>query len=1012
MTRFADPWTAAEAEARQRQSDRRFMLTIAGIPYQFHNGESAPVQVYDATPAPDAFYTGLHCLTRLADINWRVEDAGEGPGARVVYDPQEVTLHHQPELAFDIRRYFNRQDRDDATWWAQVTATVTGADPVEIFIDQDPTGLTFPHYFFVGKQVVRATGQAVAGSGWKLTGCTRGAGDTLSRSIKADAVTGRTPLITAEPTHFDGRDATLWWQAYPGDTWRELLPGRIHGEPVVKGNAITLMFNPLPNVLDSKLSPDALATEIITSHHLFQRIGCRVEHVQHIPEDAAFSEAIDAGTLANSAQVQSLAGRTEHTKFFDIVSSGNLGTGHPRNGPIFTKRSSPPYEPISYQVAPPFDGFNTPPLTPPIAITVQDRVRNAEVAEVIQAKIADDSPGAADELIVWPGGLADAINDSEGWNRAAHTGEYGSWMRLVLNLQGPALFMLRNVPGGYINVHRYRDVQPSNPDAQVWERDAAGDWQSFEPTSRQRLPAAVWAPVTEGGESLATIQPLAASKTVTDVPQPARAFYLPREAKFITADALTVPSALGSLTVRLQAGDRVTEARVTAVAQQLDGGGSLVGYACTLDERHVLQQPLPLLVQGVNDDPIRVTPLIRAFDGTSGSLMLQIICSVEGDGVNGAYDTLITGLGVREALVDTASFLSIQDPPDVDWRPIFGDGQTVLEFFRVVGLMTSSVVDIVRSADGTARLTRISLQPSTDPPPLGALGVAQYPSSRATDVIRNVIEWSANPDPETGKPTWTWTSRDQASIAEFGARDPLKLQIPGYIPTDSASRTAVLRSLDVRVFARYGRRRRVWQVFAPTDALLRQHALAPVGVTTDKLIDQDGDFGVSNQPTQAMKLSIGLMTEGGAIELEPNFIAGSYWNVSALVVGVDGAPFAGTDLVTYPNAETIELSPTADGQADSDASYFVVGDEIYCAPAGDTDNGITRTVIGVHEANDRVTLNDSSGFAGPDYGDIWTTDYDNASTTRRERVIPQAGAFFADAAGTLGAAGDDGRETL
>ena len=83
-----------------------------------------------------------------------------------------------------------------------------------------------------------------------------------------------------------------------------------------------------------------------------------------------------------------------------------------------------------------------------------------------------------------------------------------------------------------------------------------------------------------------------------------------------------------------------------------------------------------------------------------------------------------------------------------------------------------------------------------------------------------------------------------------------------------------------------------------------------------------------------------------------------------------------------------------------------------CALSGGQTLGVTRVVVGVHAATDRISINDASGLTGPDYGDVWTAPYDSASTTRREGLTPHAGAFFADAAGTLGAAGDPGREVL
>lgn len=941
---------------------RTFLLEVAGLTARFSTSPNpqpdALVSAYMLGTGTAIAMTARACITDISDYAWEVDLEG----GICAHEPLNVTLYTEGPLrrkANDPGRVFDRNGENHAGWWAKLITGIEASEATpDIEVDRAaPVGWTYPRLVHLDGEsflVASFVGDGSGGDPYRFTVTARAVGGTRQSPHVIDGVSA-VPTVTDEVVWWEGRPARLLvaerYEIGHGP-WRELFHGVLGAKPEIRGHKVPLHLLPLTTLLDVELGEEAENTPIrlLSGWHLFQPpVACVVEHGQLVD--------YRGGQLANEAYLvqATLATVADGETLFQWP----IGAATEVNSQWAADEDPPP---LVGQLA--VDGNNLAMVfkkVDPDGIAVRPFAWSArEVMPVFPRRFetADGSPAAptSDKLLAFD-----------------------------LNSPDSEIYPSRE-RGGLLRF---------------------GEQERVRGTRRRLGPPGEW---TRGigltgnyfGGDTADIPYTLQCRGVPD------AFYQVGEGKVLTTRHLAIPAG-GYASVRVAyhsywMGEAATAIfRVTASEEvALPDGG--VGYAWTIHPDD--EGAVPDLMDYPGMTQTTFTPTVVFRDRPPGRILLELIESGTGAGVNGDHDKHNAGAGIPSRLVDEGSFDQLQPEPGADeWTQEVPQGAKLSKLATgllkalggVLALRTSPI-------DGRCRLTLIPLAPPSETNALGNVRNGDFlvkspPESHPDQRVVNRVKILALTQSGAEQPI---VHRDNRTINRMsGETRTMELDLRATRPLldDNAAGEGFnrFRPLAGRIFLNLARPRELWEGEVVCGPLLFAQPAGVYLFTSRRLRSPaSAAYGVTLEPARLLGARVGLMSAGTEISAVAHGLNARGWGPSCEVVGeaVDG------DNVVLTVEENLYSNP-AGGVLDVDG--FEVGDLVRIEPEGDDDAAVQRAVLAIDRATPSMTVAGPSGLSSPHWGGIIPEAYDDAPTHHR------AYAYLADADGVVG--GADARGT-
>lgn len=173
---------------------------------------------------------------------------------------------------------------------------------------------------------------------------------------------------------------------------------------------------------------------------------------------------------------------------------------------------------------------------------------------------------------------------------------------------------------------------------------------------------------------------------------------------------------------------------------------------------------------------------IWEITGNPVDIMLQVLLST-GDGTNGTYDVLSSGLAIPEMFIDVAKFESIRDeffPTETYDIDIFNIEDTLKNLLEPEFLQSLNVRFLTTENQKIGITILDQAEFSTATKTITELSISGAPKWRVQqDKVFNVINMSWDFDPATGKYKTVERFVNQESIDKYGETKPLKFKFKG-----------------------------------------------------------------------------------------------------------------------------------------------------------------------------------------------------------------------------------------
>jgi len=968
---------------------RAFVLEIAGLSVRWWSGTAPPSANVPVLGTP---YDDVEAVVGVSGIRASLHLAG----GVADYDAVQVTLagNARRTLTPDtdpvvvLGRCGIKSSR--ALSYLDVDVSQSGAVGTLTLIDNAALA-----GFTSGLVHVDAESFVYAGtSGYDLTGVTRAAASSRQQAHLIDKSTGSAPQVTADVVAWRGRRAVLKMapirNGAVGD-YSEVMRGFIESTPTVSDDSlrVTVSLAPLTALLDVEIQAPtgATATRLLEGWHWFDEgYADTIEVVQEIPHNA-WRELSTAASAVGSGSIG--VNNAEHKALFDPA--GLATPNHPRNGAFVISSiipSASPCDPSGYG-----GGAilvrNGAPYT---AVSAGDLVASTGTREAKRAQIAEG-------LHRWPDAAVDAM--ATNFNPPDHLGLGGAWASVNLALTGVdgAALRIRPVPNAegctvdlrgpgtrqFSGVNYFGGVSGVTPyDREPMLDDVGALWFGLDLAQQAQT-------VYPRTDSTATQAQRQARWTHTqrDIPVTGRtvpirgvadAWYQTGELS-ILADG-DVPIYSGAQTsLEIEYFDRAlgemakTTARIASTtARTHPVSGAVVGYSLHLLDEDVGAVP-SFGVWGGN--PVTLHPLVTFDSNTASEVLLQILMSGGGEGVNGSYDVQPSGANLDATDVDVDSVLSIASPPGLaSWSFRAPDGSKLRELIDPILIATQSALVLRMDDAGVMKLSRTRIGPEVpgeyvETIEAGDWRVDDVPTWGVDDDFKNRVEISLDYDPITDEPFSTVQVPEWRSIrAHNGETATLELELRGAaLPARSIATAAeVLRPVYSMIFATMANERRTFSGGVTSGAALLAQLGAVYRVSSPHLRGYGDAMGVVEAAGRVVEAECGLWTADGRVTLTHYDAASTGWNASALITARAAA------VVTVAAAE----------YSSDDVSWFAVGDSVRVVPLGDEDGATTHTVTAI--AGHNLTLAPAPTVAAP-WGDLVADVAASASTVHRALVF-------------------------
>jgi len=846
--------------------------------------------------------------------------------------------------------------------------------------------------------------QPTATIGTQLQGCARGVADTRIARHLYQPTRGAQPTVTRDVTYWRGRPAIV--RAAPVvdgvrvGAYVEIWRGVLDREPELSGDGMTLTVKiaAMSAAMRQRLSAGATSTKLLRGWHYFTPGRASDVRIRQVwPVGAAYRGVADV--VAVDAQLTSDT-YDAHVAQSDIT----LPAGHPRSGAVLL--SGTRYETTARLPGLELDLDPNPPVG-------SYRLRNPELAEDARLSLIDDS---GPQVVAWPERLLVAIAGADptlaAYNLATH--RLDRW--IVNTTQGDAgrwasVSMAQGVQGWEFRAGLVEEPQADSELTLRWVPSPADICVGLD--YRGPDDAAHFIDLEAGSVAIRNerITGEATLGALTALPcrGPALAWYQSAEPYILVEEDIW--SAGGPMSVRISGGDDLNystgsfDIEISGSSVVLDPDtGDPIGYALAVSA--VSDPSLYALDHGT---PVTVTPQARSYGTPPTELLLRLMESGVGNGVNGVWDVYPYGANLDQSDIFEPSFFTFAIPSALEGATFDIDSTQTVEdsLGDVLTLLGGAVVQ--RYLDGRQKLALVSLSPASDAAPVmvvqdaDILADGQVTSAVDGQVVRG-YKISTNYD-GSGKPTRVTTFIDSDAVDAAGGDggEQLALDMRG-INVDGGPLEAVAALLPViqHMRRRVGVPRVRYQLAISIDHpnALEVAVGDAVTLTSSSAVRIDGTLGLVSEPCRVMGLERDWSGGRLGLTLQSTGLRPAGWVPSLEVLSV----VSPVKVQVEPNAYTSTIDPaTGETQTDlarTSLNYFSAGDRVRCIPAGDWGAGVERDIVGI--VGDVVELSAAHGLVAGDALDHASYD-DATSTTRRY-------AYLSDAAHTLGAANERGKD--
>ena len=988
-----------------------WLLEISGLTVRYYAGQAPPTR---SIGWGGVDYTDLPLITGVGSQTSRLTALGgvaEMGSITVTLTGQRgATGDHDPVTLL------LRNGRRDSTRVARLAASLPHDTPaVDVTLDRDVTGwptVGGREIFHLGVETLVAQGGTAAGPP-RFIAADRAQLDTRVDVHLYDATLALQPWVTSDVVTWTGRRVRLLRAAITGAAltdadYEEVLRGELDRPPQEAAEgSVDLILAPLTVALKKRIGGDATRTRLVRTHHLYTRgLRSTVAHTQIFAEGDMLRAANPApgdGMAAGSITVDSNATMKDNT-------DTSLDDGHPRRSAFkVTNASATPMEAQGAGAFALATSIAVDPLDPDAATNGGGQVVNIDLWDV---KAVDLCGGAGEALLAWPQGVAAVVNAA--WMPATTAGAGGAWadVRLILEGDEPRIEAVRNgqhVVGPLHLEFRSDWAEPGFADSDYFQ--GQGYLRHRGEVTAYGLDLADpdepnWPDVkTEDGRgyqrwvrSLRVMRSRGAGNGVHRWPIRGLglAYCEAGERHFLAeSDILATLSGAKWVAVRWTdaRGEEHTQVLpVTAVAEELDGGGNHVGWRYTIAES-VRQQ-----MQSWGDWPGRAPAEIRAAcrwsQADAATVLLEMLLSGRGNSVNSAgYDRQPVGANLNEDDVWVDTFLSARNVGP--WTLTLSEDTTVAEFVTpILQAMGYCLAVKLNPELGRQQLALVPLGLEYAPDSVGTIRTADVSGGIKTPVeaaITTRYKLEAGYDEKTGEALVKPTYVDADALGDAGGASggTLELKLRGLElpPSMDAVIWGVGLVGDLR--ARYGRPRKLTR--------LRTHhgisgAFALGDVVTLDLPRVSGAARVTEVVTDWDRAS-------ATVALTRYGVTGAGWAPALRVSSVVDA----TTVVVERNRHTLAEHPVT-GADQQDLDYWTDGAPCACVPRGNWAGRTLTTISSINRTTRRVVFAGAHGLAAGDT--VRPKAYDSSSAAQKLYV------YVADRDGTLGAGGDEGKDWM
>lgn len=942
-----------------------YYVQIAGFATRFYS--------LDAPPA-DSDYTDVRSVVSVGGVKSKL-DAQKGV---VTHSPVDVEIVDDKmggaiaSAARDMRRL--RYDGADRNAYLVTTIEATGTADVEI--DRDHAAWPATGYLHVGQECLEYTGKAGTGGpgdAWRFTGITRGALGTLQRQHIVDARQAWAPVVTSHIVGWRTRPCVIYVRGHRPNGgaggWVEWMAGFIDASPEVQTDAaITIRLRVVPwdaLIVNGRIGGDELAFGLAQGYHLFTAGICdRITMLQQWRRGEAVTEIATASVLAGSGHLYCA------TLAYDDVFDLTLTAGEPRRPEIAVSLGN--VESAFPDAILSSNEFDMPAAYPAVAITVPPGsvVTNVATSELYQAKVTTAAEGD-EELVEWPREALERINqdraggppaeDAWGWGGGTNKGDNGIWARARVDefnadYNGPTISVQLNsrYHAGSLDVWfsaRSRDGHRDGIGYLLRITDAA-DAAAQDESDDARFHLTVSGRRDDPADRV--------TRAIAPIPIAAYA----RGEPVMLIDRLTVATGktwdFAVVWTEVDGKEQEWDFRGQVTGDVTNVDGEVVGYRLELEDvsRVVSFGDWP----GFPSARIRPVAAWRGMDPRT--IIAELLVSVEGAGVNSAYDVLPFGLGIPEDHVDITQIVTHPIPPTaarwtVAIRKPSEIGKVIGPMLRAMGSALVMAID-PETGQRRIRLTQTGLAASTDSmATLSADKLVVQPWGTTSDEsIANSWILKLRTVRQT-EYTATWTDRDSvlAHGGEVRTAEEDLSTLDMELARDGTSIAAQLRPTLNEWRALYA-----WPRKLLAGSALARHAWFleagdVVLLSTPHAVEYDGTVGVSAIPVRVSEVSHDLERASSRLVVSYHGGRGTGW-----------APSLRVETVVSATAVTVEANAYTDAQhritgaAQQDLDYWSVGQDAMMVPIGAW-SGTTREITAIDTGTRQVDLDGAHGLS-------------------------------------------------
>jgi len=1038
--------TAATAVARLRAcTDWAWRLDIRGVPVRYYSGSVPPTR--PITGMPTMSYVDRKAIIDVGRQSESISLLGgiQQGGAL------NVTLSSRGDQgdAYDTVRVLCRTGYElgarASTRLAQSIPHDTALiGSIEVTEELDDWPVTDGRYlFWIGQEAFIA--ESVDTAPPRFLDCHRAAMGSPPQEHLYDPLRGEQAWVTSDPVSWRNVRCALKVAANLGrplleSDYVEVLRGFLNSAPPSIGNAgLELNVSLVPNsvILDQVVSARALTTGLLQGWHYFEPSrGSVVAHAQvglrsdlvvaTVTQDAVTT---DTDVKMPNSQVAELADPTRDP-------------GHPRRLPLHFQASAGGHdqvrEPSGVAAGPPekvtfADGLDEP-------IPTGTPVTNVHVWDVKAYDLAVLLPTTKS----WPEGVLTAVNAA--WRPGLVTGADGAWADVEIGVGGDGQPEVRSkVNGEHIaamvrlefradwsaapvagDVDHAGERQGDYMPGQGYLRDrhqllhyglqfcAPDDDRWFDSRDQERvgsLPLPLdrrsgrWARFLTSTTSRGRPSPRSAGK----IRGWASAYYQTGERYILTAGSIFGTSVTGTkwITVDWSEAGTALSQTIPIELEEIheDDDSNAIGY------RLKIREGWEHLVRSFGDWPGEQPATIKAAAAweaaAAATLVLQLLYSGRGAGVNGAYDVLPFGGNLDSDDVAGSEILARLRPPfDDRWSLIAVAGKKLRDLLEVPLLVCGDALVMRPDPNGILQVTALPVGLETLAEVDASLVIRSgriEPTARIDtlpdDELTTAYKITSNYDRTSPDPTPAVeiTAEDAAARAAQGGDGGEALEVPlrGVYFDSGLDATGRLLPLVGNLKARLGRPRRRYRLTLDKGWGLVLYLGSVVRVTAPDLLFFDGTRGATDLVCRVVKRDVDWWGAEATFELLVYGAKAGGYAPAMKVASVTSS----TVIEIEPNQHSDPTDPDT-GIAQVDGDWFIAGDIVRCVPRGNFAGSVIRTIASV--SGTTVTFSAGPGGGSAAHGLAAGDTIRPAPYTVTTNSLIERFAYLTDARGKLG----------